>query len=101
MEWDNTSIIAGQDTLFFAPLSPTLAFLACDSGAFLLRQFVGWTPQIRVEHRIALTDHSKLLLQAGILDPVTGTPPFSQQREPNRRRAEWPAGLRRARRVEP
>jgi hypothetical protein len=31
-----------------------------------------WTPQIRVEHRIRLGESSKLLLQGGILDPLSG-----------------------------
>ncbi len=83
MEWDNTSIIAGQDTLFFAPLTPSsLSSLAIPALSYSGNLWV-WTPQIRVEHRVQLTDHSKMLLQAGIMDPVTGTPPFSQQREPN------------------
>jgi hypothetical protein len=84
MDWDNTSIVAGQDTLFFAPLAPTsLASLAIPALSYSGNLWA-WTPQIRVEHRIQLTDNSKLLLQAGILDSVTGTPPFSQEdREAN------------------
>jgi hypothetical protein len=84
MDWDNTSIVAGQDTLFFAPLAPTsLASLAIPALSYSGNLWA-WTPQIRVEHRVQLTDNSKLLLQAGILDSVTGTPPFSQEdREAN------------------
>jgi hypothetical protein len=83
MDWDNTSIVAGQDTLFFAPLSPTsLSSLAIPALSYSGNLWA-WTPQIRVEHRIELTDKSKLLFQAGILDSVSGTPPFSQSdREP-------------------
>jgi hypothetical protein len=78
MDWDNTSIVAGQDSLFFAPLSPTsLSSLAIPALSYSGNLWA-WTPQIRVEHRIELTDKTKLLLQAGILDSVTGTPPFSQ-----------------------
>ncbi len=84
MDWDNTSVIAGQDTLFFAPLAPTsLASLAIPALSYSGNLWA-WTPQIRIEHRLQLTDSSKLLLQAGILDSVTGTPPFSQEdREAN------------------
>jgi hypothetical protein len=83
MDWANTSIVAGQDTLFFAPLSPTsLTSLAIPALSYSGNLWA-WTPQIRVEHRVELTDKSKLLLQAGILDSVSGTPPFSQaEREP-------------------
>jgi chaperonin cofactor prefoldin len=78
MDWDNTSIVAGQDSLFFAPLSPTsLSSLAIPALSYSGNLWA-WTPQIRVEHRVQLTNNSKLLLQAGILDSVTGTPPFSQ-----------------------
>jgi hypothetical protein len=36
-----------------------------------------WTPQIEVEHRLALNDSSSLVLQGGILDPLTEQePPF-------------------------
>jgi hypothetical protein len=79
MDWDNTSIVAGQDSLFFAPLAPTsLSSLAIPALAYSGNLW-GWTPQIRVEHRLQLTDNAKLLLQAGILDSITGTPPFSQE----------------------
>jgi hypothetical protein len=82
MDWHNTSIIAGQDSLFIAPLSPTsLSSLAIPALSYSGNLWA-WTPQIRVEHRIELTDQSNLLLQAGILDSVTGTPPFSTEREP-------------------
>ena len=36
-----------------------------------------WTPQIEAEHRIALRPHSLLVLQGGVLDPLTEeVPPF-------------------------
>ena len=75
MDWTNTSLIAGQDAIFFSPISPTsFASLAMPalSGAGNLW---GWVPQIRVEHRVILGEESSLLLQAGILDPVTGDAP--------------------------
>jgi hypothetical protein len=82
MDWHNTSIIAGQDSLFIAPLSPTsLSSLAIPALSYSGNLWA-WTPQIRIEHRIELTDQSNLLLQAGIMDSVTGTPPFSTEREP-------------------
>jgi peptidoglycan hydrolase CwlO-like protein len=77
MDWENTSIIAGQDTLFIAPLTPTsLSSLAIPALSYSGNLWV-WTPQIRVEHRVQLTDNSKLLLQAGIMDSLTGIPPYA------------------------
>jgi len=42
-----------------------------------------WTPQIRIEHRIALSDNSRLLVQAGILDSLTGNFPTGYYRTPS------------------
>jgi hypothetical protein len=82
-DWANTSIIAGQDQLFFSPLAPT----SLDSLAVPALSYSGnlwsWTPQIRVEHRIDLSRGSSLLLQGGILDSLTGeAPPSAYQRYP-------------------
>jgi len=84
MDWANTSIVAGQDALFFAPLTPTtLSSLAIPALAYTGNLW-SWTPQIRIEHRIALSDSSKLLLQAGILDSLTGdNPPHQDYRNPS------------------
>jgi hypothetical protein len=77
MDWTNTSIVVGQDSIFFSPNSPTsfasLAIPALSAAGNLW----GWIPQIRVEHRISVGDQSSLLFQAGILDPVAGELPAS------------------------
>jgi hypothetical protein len=71
-DWSKTSIIAGQDQMFFLPLSPSsLASLAAPALSYAGNLWA-WTPQIRVEHRVAISDSSTLLLQAGILDSVSG-----------------------------
>jgi hypothetical protein len=77
LDWANTSIIAGQDHLFFAPLSPTsLATLAVPPLSYAGNLWA-WTPQVRVEHRIAVTDSSSLQFQGGILDSVSADMPYS------------------------
>lgn len=77
-DWQNTSVIAGQDSLFIAPLSPTsIASLAIPPLSHSGNLWA-WTPQLRVEHRVTLSDHSSLLLQGGILDSWSGDMPFSQ-----------------------
>ena len=83
MDWSNTSIVAGQDSLFFAPFTPTtLSSLAIPALSYTGNLW-SWTPQIRIEHRIALSDTSKLLFQAGILDSLTGdNPPQQDYRNP-------------------
>jgi hypothetical protein len=82
-DWNNTSIIAGQDQLFFSPLAPT----SLDSLAVPALSYSGdlwsWTPQIRVEHRIDFSRGSSFLLQGGILDSLSGqAPPSAYQRYP-------------------
>ena len=72
LDWANTSIVAGQDHLFFAPLAPTsLAALATPALAYAGNLWA-WTPQVRIEHRIVLSDASSFTLQAGILDSQSG-----------------------------
>jgi hypothetical protein len=72
LDWVNTSLIAGQDRLFFAPIAPTsLATLAVPALAYAGNLWA-WTPQVRVEHRFVLPDDSSLSLQGGILDSFSG-----------------------------
>jgi TolA-binding protein len=75
MDWTNTSVVVGQDMIFFSPDSPTsfasLAVPALSSAGNLW----SWVPQIRVEHKVSLGEESSLLFQGGILDPVSGEAP--------------------------
>ncbi len=67
-DWENTSVVAGQDSLFISPLSPTsFASLATPAFAFAGNLW-GWTPQLRVEHRFSLSDQQTVTVQAGMLD---------------------------------
>jgi hypothetical protein len=75
LDWANTSVVAGQDHLFFAPLAPTsLATLAVPALSYAGNLWA-WTPQVRIEHRIVLSDASSIFLQGGILDSLSGEYP--------------------------
>lgn len=75
LDWQNTSLIAGQDSLFISPLSPTsFASLATPAFAYAGNLW-GWTPQLRVEHRFELPKQQTLSLQGGILDNLDWEPP--------------------------
>ncbi|MGA7220132.1 MAG: hypothetical protein WBX38_17585, partial [Candidatus Sulfotelmatobacter sp.] len=75
LDWKQTSVIAGQDSLFFSPLSPTsFASLAVPAFAYSGNLW-GWTPQLRIEHRFDLADRQTITLQAGILDNLDWEPP--------------------------
>jgi len=68
LDWKNTSVIAGQDSLFISPLSPTsFASLAIPAFAYSGNLW-GWTPQLRLEHRFNFSDDQIVMLQGGILD---------------------------------
>ena len=75
LDWKNTSVIAGQDSLFISPLSPTsFASLATPAFAYAGNLW-GWTPQLRVERRFDLSDSQTLTFQGGILDNLDWEPP--------------------------
>lgn len=75
LDWDRTSIVAGQDDLFISPLSPTsLASLAVPAFNYAGNLWA-WTPQLRVEHRFDLSDRQSVLIQGGIFDNLTGSFP--------------------------
>ena len=84
LDWANTSIVAGQDGIFFAPLTPTtLSSLAIPALSYTGNLW-SWTPQVRIEHRFALSENSGIRIQAGILDSLTGDiPPFQSYRSPS------------------
>jgi len=77
LDWEHTSIVGGQDSLFFSPLSPTsFASLATPAFAFAGNLW-GWTPQLRVEHRFAISDQQTINVQAGVLDNLDWEPPYN------------------------
>ena len=78
LDWQHTSVVAGQDSLFVSPLSPTsFASLATPAFAYAGNLW-GWTPQLRVEHRFNFSDQQTVSVQAGILDNLTWEPPYDQ-----------------------
>jgi hypothetical protein len=78
LDWKNTSLIAGQDSLFISPLSPT-SFASLSTPAFAYAgNLWGWTPQVRVEHRFDLPNEQSITLQGGILDNLDWEPPSNQ-----------------------
>jgi hypothetical protein len=78
LDWANTSLVAGQDHLFFTPLAPSsLASLATPALSYSGNLW-NWTPQVRLEHRLHLSESSTLLFQGGILDSFTGELPGAE-----------------------
>lgn len=83
LDWDRTSLIAGQDAPFISPLSPTsLATLAQPALSYAGNLWT-WIPQVRIEHRIPVGVSSEISLQGGVLDPLSGEePPLQFERLP-------------------
>jgi hypothetical protein len=78
LSWPRTTIMAGQDVPFFSPLSPTsVAALALPEFAYSGNLWT-WIPQARIERRMDINENSNVLIQGGILDPLTGEIPSSQ-----------------------
>jgi hypothetical protein len=76
LDWSRTSLVAGQDALFFSPLSPTsLASMAVPALSYAGNLWA-WTPQIRVEHKLDVGSQ-RFILQGGLLDSFTGEPPYN------------------------
>jgi hypothetical protein len=72
MDWKDTSLVVGQDNAFFSPLTPTsFASLAVPALNYAGNLWA-WTPQVRVEHRFALSEDQSFLVQGGIMDNLTG-----------------------------
>jgi regulator of replication initiation timing len=82
MDWENTSLIVGQDSLFISPNSPTsFASLLVPSFGYSGNLW-SWAPQVRLEHNFNLADDQKVSVQAAILDNVTGEPSYGSHRLP-------------------
>jgi hypothetical protein len=75
LDWGKTSVVAGQDGLFFAPLTPTSLASVAEPALAYTGNLWSWTPQIRVEHRFTVSENSSFSVQAGILDGLTGQIP--------------------------
>lgn len=85
LDWPKTTVVAGQDTLFFVPNSPTsLATLAVPALAYSGTLW-NWAPQVRVEHKFAVSESGSVQIQGGILDSFSGDTPQS----PYYRQATW------------
>jgi len=76
-DWEHTSIIAGQDSLFISPLTPT-SFASLALPAFAgVGNLWAWTPQLRIEQRFNISDRQTLTMQAGVLDNLDWQTPYS------------------------
>jgi len=71
LDWDRTSVMIGQDVPFFSPLSPTSYATVLEPAMSWAGNLWVWTPEIELEHRVPLYEHTSLVMQGGVLDPLT------------------------------
>jgi regulator of replication initiation timing len=82
-DWGRTSVVAGQDGVFFSPQSPTSFATLAEPALSYAGNLWAWVPQVRVEHRFSTGEESTLLVQGGILDGQSGeAPQLSGYRQP-------------------
>lgn len=82
LDWTNTSLSFGQDSLFFSPLSPTSYATVLEPAMSWSGNLWVWTPAVEVTHHVNLSDASSLVVQGGVLDPLTEEVPVFQGRNP-------------------
>jgi hypothetical protein len=82
LDWANTSLSFGQDNLFFSPLSPTSYATVYEPAMSWSGNLWVWTPGVEISHRVSLNESSALVLQGGVLDPLTEEDPVFEGRNP-------------------
>jgi hypothetical protein len=80
LDWKNTSLSAGQDSLFFSPLSPTSYATVLEPAMSWSGNLWVWTPGVTLTHRVVANSSSSFLLQGGVLDALTEENPVFQGR---------------------
>jgi hypothetical protein len=81
LDWDHTSLTFGQDNLFFSPLSPTSYATVLEPAMSWSGNLWVWTPGIELTRRLAVNESSSIVLQGGLLDPLTEEVPVFQGRD--------------------
>ncbi|WP_213805486.1 hypothetical protein [Granulicella sp. dw_53] len=69
LDWDKTTAEAGYTVPLFSPLSPTSYTTVAQPALSGSGNLWMWSPQIRVEQRIPLSDRSRVGLEAGLISP--------------------------------
>ena len=78
IDWDRFSLMAGQEAPVFSMRSPTSYSSVAVPALSYFGNIWTWAAQVRGEYRVPLASGSKLQLQGGILDPLSGEDPEDQ-----------------------
>lgn len=75
LDWRDTSVVVGQYDPIISPLSPTSLVSTGYPALSSAGNLWVWTPEAYIEHRFALTDNAKFIVEGGIMDSLSGQPP--------------------------
>jgi hypothetical protein len=75
LDWKNTGLTVGQQTLFFSPLSPTSYATLAEPALSWAGNLWTWTPQAVLEHRFHTSDESYFAVSGGVLAALSEDPP--------------------------
>jgi hypothetical protein len=78
LNWDHARLSAGHDTPFFSPGSPTSVLSSAYPAMWAAGNMWSWVPQVHAERTLPIPNVGAVLLQAGVLDPLTGEIPASE-----------------------
>ena len=78
MDWTNHTLEAGQDAPFISPLSPTSLAQTAYPALANSGNMWAWTPQVHMTHRLQATQKTKVLVQYGVMDALTGEIPAAE-----------------------
>jgi hypothetical protein len=79
VDWENGSLIVGQEAPFVSPLSPTSYATVAEPALSWAGNLWVWTPQVFAEHKFRYSDSSYFSLGGGLAVPLTEDIPDSQQ----------------------
>ena len=82
MDWGKHTLEAGQDAPFISPLSPTSLAQTAYPALANSGNIWAWIPQVHMTHRFQVSPKTKLLVQYGVMDPLTGEIPQEYDRVP-------------------
>ncbi len=69
MDWSKTTLQAAYTGPLISPLSPTSYATVAEPAFSASGNLWAWSPQVRVEQRLALSDDRSIVLEAGLTDP--------------------------------
>lgn len=71
LDWDKTTVQGGFTVPLISPLSPTSYASVAQPALSGSGNLWAWSPQVRVEQRIPLTERRRIGLEAGLISPAS------------------------------